>query len=198
MPKKQKSLFDFIAPFYGLYFKHQKKYYQNILRDRSGVLNSQLYQSVLDLGCGTGALCATLADSGFNVTGVDSSAEMLRIARKKALDPAISFVQTSITEPLPFPAKSFDVTISSYVAHGLNIADRKLLYAEMKRVTKEKVIFHEYNEKRKWTTDFVEWLEGGDYFYFIKNVQAELLANFQDVQVVVIDEQAVWYICKPY
>jgi SAM-dependent methyltransferase len=38
---------------------------------------------VLDLGCGTGALCCALAERGHRVTGVDRAAAMLAVARRK-------------------------------------------------------------------------------------------------------------------
>ena len=39
--------------------------------------------SVLDLGCGTGALCCALAERGHCVTGVDPAAAMLAVAKRK-------------------------------------------------------------------------------------------------------------------
>jgi len=39
--------------------------------------------SVLDLGCGTGGSCAHMVNSGFDVTGMDASKEMLKIAETK-------------------------------------------------------------------------------------------------------------------
>jgi SAM-dependent methyltransferase len=44
---------------------------------------------VLDLACGTGNATLELARRGYEVTGVDSSAEMLRVARRKA--PQLAF-----------------------------------------------------------------------------------------------------------
>ncbi|MFS0558946.1 class I SAM-dependent methyltransferase [Brevibacillus sp. 179-C9.3 HS] len=40
-------------------------------------------ESILDLGCGTGDLCAQLTLAGANVTGIDFSADMIEAARQK-------------------------------------------------------------------------------------------------------------------
>lgn len=45
---------------------------------------------VLDLGCGTGSMTLELAKRGYDMTGVDYSAEMLDIARKRAADAGVS------------------------------------------------------------------------------------------------------------
>jgi SAM-dependent methyltransferase len=45
--------------------------------------NGWLGRRILDLGCGTGQSTAALAERGFNVTGVDQSAEMLGVARMR-------------------------------------------------------------------------------------------------------------------
>ena len=42
-------------------------------------------REVLDLGCGTGAICALLADKGFDMVGLDISTDMLMVAREKNL-----------------------------------------------------------------------------------------------------------------
>ena len=39
---------------------------------------------VLELGCGSGRVCLALAEAGFQVTGVDSSKEMLALASRRA------------------------------------------------------------------------------------------------------------------
>lgn len=65
--------------------------------------------SVLDVGCGTGVYSAGLVELGWDVTGVDVSADMLRRARDRGLDT----VQSDATA-LPFEAESFDAAVSVF------------------------------------------------------------------------------------
>lgn len=51
-------------------------------------------RTVLDLGCGTGRHAALLAERGYELTGVDLSEEMLKVARATA--PQLSFVQGDV------------------------------------------------------------------------------------------------------
>lgn len=50
---------------------------------------------VLDLGCGTGTLCCTLAERGHGVTGVDPAAAMLAVARSKPHAEQVEWVENS-------------------------------------------------------------------------------------------------------
>ena len=43
-------------------------------------------ERILDLACGTGNITLPLAKRGYEITGIDQSAEMLALARKKADD----------------------------------------------------------------------------------------------------------------
>ncbi len=56
---------------------------------------------VVDAGCGAGPLSAALVEAGFEVTGIDISAELLAIARNAA--PGARFIQGSTYET-PIPA----------------------------------------------------------------------------------------------
>jgi SAM-dependent methyltransferase len=55
--------------------------------------------TILDLGCGTGGHALILSKRGYKVSGVDRSASMLDIAKKKARDQRseIEFIQGDIT-----------------------------------------------------------------------------------------------------
>ena len=197
-------LFNIIAPVYGLFYRMQRRHYAKIIQKISQTINLTEFETILDVGCGTGALCAALNDLGLNVTGIDPAVRMLTIARRKSDDQAIRFLEANVLETLPFADNSFDLAISSYVAHGLQPKDRKKMYAEMSRVAHKAVIIHDYNDRRSPLVSFVEWMEGGDYFRFIrqaeremKNCLVEMTACFSDVKVIHVSKRANWYIGKP-
>jgi len=73
---------------------------------------------ILDAGCGSGPLFATLRDRGAIVTGFDKSAKMLEIARRRLGDDADLRV-ADLSRPLPFPDGAFDDVIASLVLHYL-------------------------------------------------------------------------------
>ncbi len=68
---------------------------------------------VLDVATGTGLVAAELLRRGFEVTGVDQSAEMLARARER-FGPRIELVEAS-AENLPFPDGSFDHLTVTYL-----------------------------------------------------------------------------------
>lgn len=53
---------------------------------------------VLDLGCGTGELTRRLAACGYDMTGVDASAEMLQQAMEKQTDPLILYLMQEMQQ----------------------------------------------------------------------------------------------------
>lgn len=65
-------------------------------KDRDFYLNlaGSQSQSILDLGCGTGLLCDAYAAKRHDVTGVDPSAAMLEVARRKPFGKDIDWVQS--------------------------------------------------------------------------------------------------------
>lgn len=53
---------------------------------------------VLDLGCGTGLLCAAYANEGHQVTGVDPAAPMLEVARARTGGTAVTWVHAAAAD----------------------------------------------------------------------------------------------------
>jgi SAM-dependent methyltransferase len=70
---------------------------------------------VLDVGCGTGALTAELAERGARVVGVDPSPEMLAEARQR-LGPAVELT-LGRAEALPFEDRRFERLVLRLVVH---------------------------------------------------------------------------------
>jgi ubiquinone/menaquinone biosynthesis C-methylase UbiE len=69
---------------------------------------------VLDAGMGAGRLAAELEQSGWQVSGVDLSQEMLARARTRLPHAGTRLVKASI-EHLPFQAESFDAVVATGV-----------------------------------------------------------------------------------
>ena len=128
---KSEFIFNMIAPVYGLFYNWQKQRTRQVIDAAKSTLDLFEYKTILDVGCGTGAVCAVLAEKGFEVTGIDQAEGMLDVARRKAGGRPIRFVTGNVLEKLPFEDKTFDVSIASYVAHGLGPKEREIMYLEM-------------------------------------------------------------------
>lgn len=90
--------------------------------------------NVLDIGCGSGYGSAKLNEAGYQITGVDISKEMIRLATQFRKHAPISFIQADANE-LPFADQSFDGVMSINVLEWTNIPVEAL--AELTRVLKK-------------------------------------------------------------
>lgn len=141
-PEKQvNSLFDRVAPQYDLMndwisLGTQKRWREKTMKKMAIKAGAQ----ALDLCCGTGAwttLLAQAADKEGHVTGIDFSAEMLKIAKKKIraaqLEKQVTLVQGNVMK-LNYPDNYFDVVT---IGFGLrNVPDANQVLREMVRVAK--------------------------------------------------------------
>ncbi len=70
---------------------------------------------VLELGCGTGRILRGIAEAGFQVTGLDSSAPMLEFARNalqgEGLDRQVTLIEGNFTHPGLIPTELFGVAV---------------------------------------------------------------------------------------
>jgi SAM-dependent methyltransferase len=85
-------------------------------------------RTVLDLGCGTGNHTVRLAQRGFDVTGVDASPDMLRLARKKVdqVDVEVRLHQADIRD---FALdRQFDAALMMFAVLGYQLGNADVLH----------------------------------------------------------------------
>jgi SAM-dependent methyltransferase len=106
--------------------------------------------TALDVGCGTGALAARVAQLGFDVVGLDPSEEMLERLRARASD--VRTVMGS-GDALPFADDTFDLVLSVAVMHHIAAGpDVRRTLSEMVRVTKPsgRVLVWDHNPRNPY------------------------------------------------
>jgi ubiquinone/menaquinone biosynthesis C-methylase UbiE len=90
---------------------------------------------ILDVGCGPGHVSRLLAQRGFDVTGVDRSRRLLRIAKRLASRRKTCLrLFRAHSHDLPFSDGSFDCSLATGVIYWIEYAEPTLF--EMVRVTR--------------------------------------------------------------
>ncbi|MFF8607143.1 class I SAM-dependent methyltransferase [Streptomyces sp. NPDC015346] len=116
------------------YSAENEKNLLNAYYERPGMLalaGDVTDRRILDAGCGSGSLSAALRDRGAVVTGIDASAGMLALARRRLGDD-VPLHLVDLSEPLPFDDGAFDDVVASLVLHYLE--DWGPTLAELRRV----------------------------------------------------------------
>lgn len=90
--------------------------------------------NILDIGCGDGYGSFKLQQSGYDVTGMDISSEMINTAKKRLTTKAVSFLQGDVID-LPFKNESFDGMMAINVLEWTEIPAKSV--EEMVRVVKK-------------------------------------------------------------
>lgn len=191
-------LFDMIAPVYSLFFKFQLKKYRKLVADMQEQGHLDGVRSVMDFGFGTGALLKAFAEKGYQVYGVDASLMMHRVARRRLKDEDVTLYHEDLLKGCQrCNDNAYDLTLSSYVIHGLPYEKRKVFYKEIKRVTQKKVIFYEHSDKPSMGVRIAEIFEGGRYFSFIKTAEQELSDHFSDLETYEFSKRVIVFIGNP-
>lgn len=96
-------------------------------------------RTILDVGTGTGRAAIALARRGAEVTGLDASAEMLAVARRRADErqAAVRFIEGD-AHRLAFPDRSFDAVVCLRVL--MHTPDWRQSLAELCRVAQRRVV----------------------------------------------------------
>ena len=97
-------------------------------------------QKILDVGTGTGRGAIALALRGAHVTGVDASAEMLAVARRRAQEEGVhvEFAEGD-AHGLAYPDRSFDAVTCLRVL--MHTPDWRTSLGELCRVARHRVLF---------------------------------------------------------
>jgi SAM-dependent methyltransferase len=118
--------YDGLADEYAAFLETNAPYYELAEQLLRGMLGSGPGRCV-DLGCGTGRFLRVAADLGWDVTGVDLSADQLRLASGAEL------IQADASA-VPLPDASFDTAYSTFT--HTDVDDFAGLVAEARRLVR--------------------------------------------------------------
>lgn len=110
---------------------NQLDWYRASLQTWGAPLCKSTEQQILEVGCATGDLSAYLSEKGQAVTGIDRSAQMIKLAQSKY--PTLNF-QVADAQALPFSSQQFDVVISASLINL--VAEPQAMINELFRVCK--------------------------------------------------------------
>ncbi len=127
--RQEVDFYTLVAPFYdilvGPFLRPARK---GVVRAAEG----QKCRRILDVACGTGEQAIMLAKAGLEVTAIDLSPAMLRVARHKS-PPSVSYFLGN-AQDLPFSSGSFDCVTISLALHEMAHETRMGATREMLRV----------------------------------------------------------------
>lgn len=113
-------------------------------------------ERVVDVGCGTGKVPVVVADRvlpGGEVVGIDASAEMIAMSRKRAAAAGVEVAfHRAVMEDLPFPDDHFDVVLSCQVLHHVPRDVKVQALSEMRRVLRPggRLLLCDHGKPYRW------------------------------------------------
>ena len=119
-------------------FERTAKWYDNLYADkhyenecdfierRFRLYSGRGRKSIIDLGCGTGGHAIPLAKRGYQVTGIDSSREMISVAKKKAANFKLNIDFRVMDLRRLSLGRSFDAAICMFSVTNYFMTDKDL------------------------------------------------------------------------
>jgi len=157
-------------------------------------------EAVLDVGCGHGASLEELAKRVGNgrVTGLDPSAVMAGVARKKARASTIEIVQAAACD-MPFEDAAFDAAMSVHTIYFWD--DPVLELSEIKRVVAPYgrfVLGFRSSEDKRFVSDSPKSVY---HIRPLEEVEALLRSAGWDIEAKIHDRARGalfhWFVCRP-
>jgi ubiquinone/menaquinone biosynthesis C-methylase UbiE len=106
---------------------------QQVLRE---ILANRHFDSVLEIGCGTGKNTSFLSQIGTNVHAIDFSLGMIEKAREKVNAENVRFSVADLTQKWPCEDETYDLVVCNLVLE--HIEDLSFIFSEAFRVLDEK------------------------------------------------------------
>jgi len=180
--KRAKFIFNLIAPIYAKVDKSLTNNYKDVISLLKDDINLK-DKTVLDIGAGTGAWSKAYLHGGAqSVTGVDFSKKMVDVSQAK--HPEINFTVGDAENLSDIDSDNFDIVTAAYVLHGVKNNRRQKILSEMKRVSKQYVVIHDFSGRTPIFVRFLEFMEKSDYINFKQSFCDELKQLFNNVRKV--------------
>jgi ubiquinone/menaquinone biosynthesis C-methylase UbiE len=114
---------------------------ENLTRDLDAEITRQVFgdahfDSVLEIGCGTGKNTVFLAQIASTIQAVDFSAGMIEKAKQKVRAENVQFSMMDITQPWKFEDAAFDLIICNLVLE--HIEDLSFVFSEAARTLRSR------------------------------------------------------------
>lgn len=162
--------------------EHARKLYKPIIENLKG----KKIHSILDLGCGTGVLLEQIKELNLaeELSGIDISAEMLKIAKSRLGNHATLILGD--TEKLPFQDNSFDAIICNDSFHHYPLPH--IVLEEVSRCLRENGILvigdcWQPTGARQIMNLYMKHSNSGDVKIYSKKEMLQLLSkNFHDIK----------------
>jgi len=137
-------------------------------------------ETVLDAACGTGRYSVAIAERGAQVVGLDFSAEMLALARRRM--PATEFHAADLSKALPFVSRSFDAVLCAQALK--HIADLNFTMREFARVLRPggRVVFSVTHPSMVWDN-----YEMREHPGFLLNEHADIIHHQLDDYLAAVE-----------
>jgi phosphatidylethanolamine/phosphatidyl-N-methylethanolamine N-methyltransferase len=110
----------------GIFLKARKEIFNDLPLEKGS--------KVLFVGVGTGADLPFFLDKGYDITAIDYSADMLKVAKEKYPDTTVTFLEMD-AQRMEFPDESFDFIVASLILSVVPDPEKALM--EIVRVIKK-------------------------------------------------------------
>jgi len=169
--------------FYNLYqdLIGAKKYLKRYVND---YVKPSERQNILELGCGTGNLCAFLAKCDVNITGIDSSENYINYAQKKY--PEQKFICSDITKPLELE-NTYNIVLAEAIISAISDENVLKMLQNIKKCCNDetRIIFSDmnYSDSAPFFQKFLMKNERNKYCR-PKEKYAELISEYFNIKTL--------------